>query len=228
MTPFPRIHRTWPMAALALALAAGGASAQTASGTPTAQASPPPGNNYPAQQPRSMYSWSEGNYSLVPYTSHGYIGFNVGVTDWDAPCGGGGFACDDSDNAFHLYSCGMFNQYIGGEIGLIDFGRADRGGGRVKAHGLNLSLVGRVPLGRFSVYGKLGALYGRTDSEVLPASGLSGGKESGWEPSYGLGVGFDFTPRSSIVLEWNRFDLNFVGSGKQEITTTSLGYVHRF
>lgn len=232
MTRFPRIHRTWPMAVLALALG-GAASAQTGGSsttgpaqTPGANTSPTPGNAYPAG--RGMYGWSEGNYSLIPYSTHGYIGFNAGTTDWDAPCGTGGFACDDSNSAFHLYTGGMFNQYIGAEIGLIDFGRADRGGGRVKAHGLNLSLVGRIPMGRLSVFGKFGTLYGRTDSEVLPGSGLTAGKDSGWEGSYGVGVGFDFTPRSSIVLEWNRFDLNFEGVGQRNITTTSLGYVHRF
>eukprot|EP00952_Eustigmatos_sp_NYUAD-ZCMA_P003512 15330-Eustigmatos_ZCMA.PRE.1 len=83
-------------------------------------------------------------------------------------------------------------------------------------------------MGRVNLYGKLGTLYGRTDSDVLPASGLTAGKDSGWEVSYGVGVGFDLAPHSSIVLEWNRYDLNFSGTGRRDIDITSIGYVHRF
>ncbi len=52
-----------------------------------------------------------------------------------------------------------------------------------------------------------------------------------WSPSRDAPHGGWFgqlTPRSTVVLEWNRYDLNFVGMGKRDITTTSLGYVHRF
>lgn len=230
MTPHARLARSCSLATFALVLAAA-ATAQTGTRqTPTspavAPASTTPGNNYPAE--RSAYDWSGGNYSLIPYARNGYVGINLGKSDWQAPCGAAGFACDDSGNAVSIYSGGMFNPYFGAEIGYVNFGRMDRGGGRTKAHGVNLSLVGRIPMGRVSLYGKVGTLYGRTDSDVAPASGLTAGKDSGWEGSYGVGLGFDIAPRSSIVLEWNRYDLNFVGTGRREISTTSVGYVHRF
>lgn len=230
MTPHARLVRHCSLATLAIAFAAA-ATAQTGTrATPTSPAVSPaskvPGNNYPAE--RRAYDWGGGNYSLIPYASNGYIGINLGKSDWEAPCGTGGFACDDSGNAVNIYSGGMFNPYFGAEIGYVNFGRMDRGGGRTKAHGINLSLVGRIPLGAVNLYGKLGNLYGRTDSDVSPGSGLTAGKASGWEGSYGVGVGFDITPQSSIVLEWNRYNLNFVGTGRRDIDTTSLGYVHRF
>lgn len=198
---FPRVV---PMAALALALAGSG-HAQT-------------------QDPGR----SDGR-SLIPYAASGYVGFNLGKPDWDTPCGAAGLACDDSSAAYHLYTGGMFNPWLGAEVGYIDFGRAERGGGRTRAHGLNLSLVGRVPLGEsLSLHARLGTLYGRTETGVLPASGLVGGRDSGWEPSYGLGLGFHLSPRASIVLDWNRHRLQFRGVGRRDITTTSIGYVHRF
>lgn len=227
----PRIPSLRPccLALASLALATGALAQTGTRTTPTnpavAPATSTPGNNYPAE--RRAYDWSGGNYSLIPYAGNGYVGINLGRSDWEAPCAAG-FACDDRGNAVSIYTGGFFNPYFGAEIGYVHFGHMDRGGGRTKAHGLNLSLIGRVPMGRVNLYGKLGTLYGRTDSDVLPASGLTAGKDSGWEVSYGVGVGFDLAPHSSIVLEWNRYDLNFSGTGRRDIDITSIGYVHRF
>lgn len=175
-----------------------------------------------------MYDSSSGSYSVIPYATNGYIGLNVGKPDWDIPCGGGGFGCSESNTSYNIYTGGMFNQYFGAELGYVDFGRSSRGGGRTSAYGVNLSLVGQVPVGNLSLYAKVGTLYGRTRVSASPLSGLASGKDSGWEGSYGVGLGFHLSPRSTVVLEWNRYDLNFVGDGRRDITTTSLGYVHRF
>ena len=227
--------RDWSMAALAMVVAFS-ASAQTtqstttstpssagttSSGMTTAQATTEPSTGQ-----RRMYD-SSGSFSAIPYSTNGYIGLNVGKPDWDVPCAGG-FACNESNTSYHLYTGGMFNQNFGAEIGYVDFGRSTRGGGRTHAHGVNLSLVGNIPVGSLNLYAKLGTLYGRTKVTASPLSGSATGSDSGWEGTYGVGVGFNLTPRSSVVLEWNRYDLNFVGVGKRDITTTSLGYVHRF
>ncbi|MFN7122715.1 MAG: outer membrane beta-barrel protein [Hydrogenophaga sp.] len=193
----------WTLAALALAVASS-VHAQSAGTTTTSS-----------------------GYSVIPYSTNGYIGFNVGKPNWDMSCTGG-FACSESSTAYHLYTGGMFNQNLGAEVGYVDFGRSERAGGKTRAHGVNLSLVGHVPLGGLDLYAKVGALYGRTEVTASPLSGVATGKASGWEGTYGVGVGFNLTPRSTVVLEWNRYDLNFVGMGKRDITTTSLGYVHRF
>ena len=92
-TPIP--FRPVPMAALVLALA-GTAHAQSSS-TPGADTSAPSTSapstsrsDYRAA-PRTMASRDDG-YSLIPYSSNGYIGFNLGKPSWDTPCGGGGSA----------------------------------------------------------------------------------------------------------------------------------------
>ncbi|MBT9463037.1 outer membrane beta-barrel protein [Hydrogenophaga sp.] len=177
---------------------------------------------------RRMYDSSTGSYSVIPYATNGYIGLNVGKPDWDTPCGGGGFACSESNTSYNIYTGGMFNEHFGAELGYVDFGRSDRGGGRTHAHGVNISLVGHLPLGGLNLFAKVGTLYGRTKVNASPLAGIGSGSDSGWEGSYGVGVGFNLSPRSSVVLEWNRYDLNFVGVGRRDITTTSLGYVHRF
>ena len=101
-------------------------------------------------------------------------------------------------------------------------------GGTTRAQGLNLSLVGRVPVGPVNLFGKLGTTYGRTKVSADAASGVVTGKDSGWNGAYGVGIGFDLTPSSSIVLEWERHDFDFAGIGRQPVKATSIGYVHRF
>lgn len=210
-----QLSKTWMLAALALAAAS----------SVQAQMTPAPSNR--GASTGMSTGTSTGGYSVIPYSTNGYIGFNVGKPDWGTGCTGG-FACSESSTAYHLYTGGMFNQNFGAELGYVDFGRSDRAGGRTRAHGVNLSLVGHVPLGGLDLYAKVGALYGRTEVSASPLSGVATGKASGWEGTYGVGVGFNLTPRSTVVLEWNRYDLDFVGLGKRDITTTSLGYVHRF
>lgn len=223
-----------PLAALAMVFA-GTAAAQSSSGSAMPQGPINTDRGAATAQPtpaatgqRRMYDASSGSFSVIPYATNGYIGLNVGRPDWDVPCGAGGFACRDSNTSYNIYTGGMFNPYFGAELGYVNFGRADRAGGRTRAHGLNISLIGQVPLGAVNLYAKVGSLYGRTDVSASPFSGLPSGEASGWEKSYGAGVGFNFTPQSAVVLEWNQYDLRFVGLGRQEITTTSLGYVHRF
>jgi len=175
---------------------------------------------------RPMYGQGEGNYSLIPYSTGGYVGINAGQPKFDTPCVAG-FSCTNHTTAYKLYTGGMFNPYVGGELAYVDMGRVNRAGGRTSAHGINLSVVGRVPLGGFNLFGKVGTTYGRTNTNS--ASGLiATGKDKGWGGSYGVGVGFDLTRASSIVLEWERHEFRFSGLGRQSVDSTTLGYVHRF
>ena len=215
-----------PLAALALAFT-GATQAQTTTTGSTPTISSGSYGNAPARTgARSMYD--QNSFSVIPYSTNGYIGVNVGQPDWSIPCAGGAFGCDESNTSYNLYTGGMFNPYFGAEIGYVDFGRFERSGGRTRAAGVNLSLVGHLPLGGFNVFAKVGTLYGRTNTTANPISGLASGKRSGWEGSYGVGVSFDLSPRSMVVLEWNRYDLNFSDVGRRDISTTSLGYVYRF
>jgi OmpA-OmpF porin, OOP family len=167
-------------------------------------------------------------YSLLPFTHDGYVGVNLGKSQFKTPCGATGFPCEDSDTSGRIYTGGMFNRYLGLELGYLHMGRIDRAGGRSDAQGLNLSLVGRAPMGAFNAFAKGGATYGRThvSSDVL--SGVSAGTEKGWGPSYGVGVGYDLSQESGIVLEWERHQFRFAGGLKDDVESTTLGFVRRF
>jgi hypothetical protein len=210
---------------LAGAMALAGSAAATAQ-TDSANASTSAPSMTVAQAGTGMSS--RDSYSLLPYTRRGYIGLNIGRPEYTSSCGVGGFACDDPSASVHLYTGGMFNEYVGLEFGYLNMGKADRGGGDAKAQGLNLSLVGRAPLGPASVFVKAGTTYGRTTVSANPASGLVSGKESGWGGSYGAGVGFDVSNNGTVVLEWTHQDFHFAGTGREAVKATSLGYVYRF
>lgn len=163
-----------------------------------------------------------------PDGGRGSIGLNVGRSRWHAPCGAG-FGCDDTDNYVHLYARNMVNDMWGGELGLLHMGRMDRGGGRTHAYGLDLNLVGKAPIAStFGVYGKIGTVYGHTSTDVAAGSNLTPGTKNGFGLSLGAGVSWDFSPKLSAVLEWDRYDFRFAGTGRDAIHATSLGLQYRY
>ncbi len=176
---------------------------------------------------------STGSMSMAQprtqFLSSGYVGLNLGRSKYNTTCGNGLFACDDSDRAVHLYGGSMFSDYFGVELGYLNFGDMTRGGAETKAQGLNLSLVGRVPVAeRLGLYGKIGTTYGRTETSSAAGSGVTAGDEHGFGLSYGLGASYDFTPRVSGVVGWDSHDLRFAGSGRDTIRTTTLGLQFRY
>ncbi len=188
-----------------------------------AQAAPARGTAPPARggvAPRRS-SW-------LPYTHSGYAGVNVGTSAFDADCGAGGFSCKANRPSLHAYTGGMFNDFLGLELGYRYLGRAERGGGRTEAQGLGLAMVGRLPAGPLHVFAKAGLAYTQSRVSASPASLLPTGSSRGWAGTYGAGAGWDLTPSSALVLEWTSLELPFAGAGKQSVENTSIGFVHHF
>ena len=193
------------IAAASLALAAG-AQAQTTSTTTSASSS------YSMNSPGSRY-----------------IGFNVGKSNFKLNNGLGAFPSDSKDTSYSLYGGSYLNPNFGVELGYTDFGRVSRAGGSTRADGVNLSVVGRLPLSpSFNVLGKLGTTYGRTDVSAAPASGVTSGRETGFGVSYGLGVEYAFTPAVSAVLQYDEHKLRFVNNGRDTVGTASVGLRYNF
>lgn len=217
-TPF---HRARGAAALCLVLAAGlPAQAQTTT-TTTAGTTATAGTGMRG-------GFGSPGYSLLPYTSSGYVGINLGKPDWQLGCTAG-FRCGEPDVAVHAYTGGLINDVVGAEFGYTNSGRASRNGGATRAQGVKLSVVARVPIGGFNAFAKLGALYGQTRVSADPAAGVATGTERGWGVAYAAGVGYDFTPQMGMVLEWNRDEYRMPGrGGRQDLDSVSVGLVHRF
>jgi Outer membrane protein beta-barrel domain len=82
--------------------------------------------------------------------------------------------------------------------------------------------VGRAPIGPVSVFAKAGGTYGRTEVTADLLSGVSSGKDSGTGVSVGAGIGYDINQNSSVVVEYGRHDVHFVGVGREPVELTSL------
>ena len=114
------------------------------------------------------------------------------------------------------------------ELGYLHAGRAGRLYGNTRAQGLNLSLVGRAPLGEsFDVFGKLGTTYGWTRTTGSPGLGVATGKEDGFGLAYGAGLRWNFAPQWSAVLEWERHRMRFA-DGRADVDLTTLGVQYRY
>ena len=160
----------------------------------------------------------------------GHAGLSIGQSKFKDACIAG-FACDDKDQAFRLYAGGRFNNAVGLEAGLLNMGKFDRGGGRTDGWGLDVSLVAGIPIGANSaVFGKLGAIYARTEVEGSPLAdplGLDRGKERGFGPRYGIGAQVGLTPQWAVRADWDRFRMPFPG-GKEDVDAFMVGAQYTF
>lgn len=163
----------------------------------------------------------------MPGSGRTAIGLNVGRSDFKTPCGAV-FACDDTDRYWTIYGRTMANDMWGSEIAFVDMGDMERGGGSTRARGLNISLVGKMPIAQtFGVFGKVGAMYGRTRTSTAAGADIAGGNENGFGLTVGAGLSWDFSPRMSAVLEWDRYNFRFQ-SGRDAVNTASVGLQYRY
>jgi hypothetical protein len=176
----------------------------------------------------AMAQTRSGGASWLPYTTNGYVGLNVGKPDYKLGCTAG-FSCDDPNASFHVYTGGSFNDWLGVEAGYLYMGKADRQGGTTRGHGINLSVVGTVPVSQsVKLFGKLGTTYGRTTISANALSGEITGDESGFGAAYALGASLDVNPATAVLLEWDRHEMKFAGRGREPIEALSVGVKFRF
>ncbi len=153
------------------------------------------------------------------------------MADLSRPSNGfGSFGGDQRGTAYSV-SIGnyAYNQNVGIELGYTDFGSVNRAGGSTKVDGINLSVIGRLPLGdTFNVLGKLGTTYGRSDVSANPASGLVTGSAQGFDWSYGLGGELMLSPLWSAVLQYDEHFVKFPGDSHERVSATTLSVRYRY
>jgi OOP family OmpA-OmpF porin len=181
--------------------------------------------------PSTTTSTSTTDTWRMPYQRGfwGHAGASIGQSKMDDACAGfpGTFACDDKDQAFRVYAGGRFNNAVGLEVGVMNPGQFDRGGGETDGWGADLALVAGVPIGANSaIFGKAGFLYSRMEVTGT-APGLRTGKERGFGPRFGIGGQIGFTPQWALRADYDRFRIPLVG-GKEDVDTLMLGVQYTF
>jgi len=160
----------------------------------------------------------------------GYLGASAGESKFRTDCNRTitQFECDTKDTGFKVYAGGRMSELLGLEIGYTDFGRIKASGGEVDAWAVPLSLVAGIPFAeRFSVFGKVGGLYGRTDVTASLASLTETGHKSGWGWTYGAGAAIAISPTIQIRADWDRHKLDFA-NGREDVDMLSAGLQFRF
>jgi hypothetical protein len=156
----------------------------------------------------------------------GHAGASIGQSKMDDACFAG-TPCDDKDQAFRVYAGGRFNNAVGLEVGVMNLGQFDRGGGETDGWGADLALVAGIPIGANSaIFGKAGFLYSRMEVSGT-APGLQRGKERGFGPRFGIGGQIGFTPQWALRADYDRFRIPLPG-GKEDVDTFMLGAQYTF
>jgi OOP family OmpA-OmpF porin len=160
-----------------------------------------------------------------------YISINVGTSDLARPITGAGVFGSSAQGRSYSLSSGHYfpGENYGFELGYTDFGSTDRNNGKTKVDGINLSLIGRMPISsNFNLLGKIGTTYGRTTVDASQASGAATGTEQGFDWSYGVGAEVVFNPEWSAVLQYDEHFVKYVASSNERVSATTLGLRYRF
>ena len=162
---------------------------------------------------------------------------------------GGGFTSasitnDDRDTGYKLFGGYQLNKNFALEGGYFDLGKFGFTAatiptgtlrGDIKVRGLNLDLVGLLPLTqKFSAFGRVGLNYAES-RDSFTSSGLVRITNPNLNPNkresnvkYGLGLQYAFTESLGMRAEVERYRINDAVGNKGDIDLVSLGLVYRF
>jgi hypothetical protein len=177
---------------------------------------------------------SATNSNMATYPSimgPSYFSLSAGTADLSRPITAFGLFGGNSQGTAYNVAWGNYftNQNYGVEVGYTDFGSVNRAGSSTKVDGINISLIGRMPLSTsFNVLGKVGTTYGRTDVSANPGSGVAGGSERGFDWSYGLGGEMVFSPQWSALLQYDEHFVKYPASSSERVSSTTLGVRYHY
>ena len=157
-----------------------------------------------------------------------FVDLSVGKATYNTSCGDvAGLTCSRGTTSYSLTAGNMVTDNVGVELSAMNLGKADRAGGSVIARGVNLSAVGRLPLGdSFALEGKVGPTYGVTRVSAPQVAGIASGRDSGFGLGYGVALDANVARGLHGSIGWEQHDFHFVGQGRSAVknVTLALGY----
>lgn len=165
-----------------------------------------------------------------------YVGASIGQSDYRIDTTGATSA-DTKDTAGKIYGGMMFTPNFGVEGSLFHLGEA-RGTLNVpgvglatstaKVYGVGLYGLAAMPLGSFSVFGKLGGTYARAKSSASGGFGSFSDTESSFQPAAGVGASYAINANLGVRAEFERMRVKFAGGEKDNINLMTVGMTYRF
>ena len=144
-----------------------------------------------------------------------YAGFGLGTTDSNLSG-----ATDKRDTVWKGYGGYQLNRYLGVEAGYIDLGKTTIPGASFSSKALTAAAVGTMPLTpQFALFGKLGVATVETD--------VNSASDNNFDPTYGMGVRYDFTRQIGLRGEWERFRVSgnpYAAKSDTDLFSVSLQY----
>ncbi|MGZ3254072.1 MAG: OmpA family protein [Burkholderiaceae bacterium] len=148
----------------------------------------------------------------------------------------------DRDIGYKLYGGYQFNPNFAIEGGYFDLGKfgftantIPKGtlDGNIKVRGLNLDIVGTLPINeKFSAFGRGGLIYeqSRDSFSGTGAVGVRNPNPSKLDVGYkfGLGLQYAFTKSLAMRTEVERYRINDAIGHKGDVDLLSIGLVYRF
>lgn len=154
----------------------------------------------------------------------------------------GPLAVDQTGNAYKAYLGFPISPNWAVEAGYFNLGRfgfdaattpAGTVNGTAKVQGLNLDLVGTLPItDRWSLLGRVGAAYAETKGSIdgtgAGAVAASSTNKRDTHYKFGFGTQYAFTPALTVRLEGERYQVNDLVAQKAFVDLISVGLVYRF
>ena len=159
-----------------------------------------------------------------------FIDLSVGRATYGTACGNiAGLTCSRGTTSYSLTGGNMITENLGFELSAMNLGKADRAGGSVIARGINLSAVGRLPLGdSFALEGKIGPTYGVTHVSAPQVAGIASGRDSGFGLGYGVALDVNVARGLHGSIGWEQHDFHFVGQGRSAVRNLTLAVGYTF
>jgi len=150
--------------------------------------------------------------------------------------------CNDTNTTWKIFGGHQFSPNFAWEVGYNDFGRVSSdalatiggstfaGNASLEATAWELSAIGSLPLAsQFSIFGRLGAYYAKTKSNVNLANASSSASNHNSNFTFGLGAQYDITKKIGVRAEWQRFPrVGADTTSKGDIDVLAIGGLYRF
>jgi len=149
---------------------------------------------------------------------------------------------DDRSTGFKIFGGYQLNKNFAVEGGYFDLGKfgysattvpAGTLNGNMKVRGLNLDLVGTLPMTeKFSVFGRVGVNYAQTRDNFSGTGAVSvtnpNPRKNDTNYKFGAGLQYAFNDSLAMRLEGERYRVNDAVGNKGDVDLYSVGLIYRF